>query len=240
MKITYIHHSCYAVEFERFSLLFDFYRDALLPDGSYWVKNHLLETEQHLYVFCSHSHADHLNTEILDWKRKKGNISYIFSKEILAEKNISDENIIYLDKLHIYQDANLRVKAFGSTDAGGSFLVEAVGKRIFHAGDLNNWHWNEEVGKEEALAYENNFLCEVELLAEEVERLNVAMFPIDPRLGRDYMRGAEQFLQRIPTDYLLPMHFGENYDKANAFAPFAHKHNCRYLAVERQGQSFSF
>lgn len=30
--------------------------------------------------------------------------------------------------------------AAGSTDSGVSWIVETEGKRIFHAGDLNNWY----------------------------------------------------------------------------------------------------
>ena len=107
------------------------------------------------------------------------------------------------------------MKAFGSTDEGGSFLLEWNNLRIFHAGDLNNWHWNEEVAKEESLSYENNFLCELELLAEESDRLDLVMFPVDPRLGSDYMKGATQVISRIGVRYFLPMHFGEQYEKAN-------------------------
>lgn len=241
MIITYIFHSCYAVETENCTFLFDFYQDVPRPDGSWWVRDYLLAKPQDLYVFCTHSHADHFNPEILGWKAVKNNIKYIFSKELLNSGKTYTANAIYLDKLEVYRDEHLAATAFGSTDAGASFLVETLaGKRIFHAGDLNNWHWNEEVPKKEALTYENNYLCELELLAEHTDSLHVAMFPIDPRLGKDYMRGAEQFVKRISTDHLLPMHFGEDYEKANAFCRFARLQNCNYLEVKRKGMSFSF
>ena len=147
-------------------------------------------------------------------------------------------NIVFLDKLQVYEDSRLKVKAFGSTDAGGSFLVNVSGQRFFHAGDLNIWHWNEEVSKLEAAGYENSYLCQLELLAENVDQLYLAMVPIDPRLGKDYMRCAEQFVNRISTDYFLPMHFGENYEKANAFSRYAKLQNTKYLNVHKKGQSF--
>ena len=43
----------------------------------------------------------------------------------------------------------LRIQAFGSTDVGISFLIHLQGKSIFHAGDLNNWHWSEESTEQE-------------------------------------------------------------------------------------------
>lgn len=57
-----------------------------------------------------------------------------------------------------YADDVLRVHAFGSTDVGISFLVEAEGKKIFHAGDLNNWHWMDESSEVEWKGYERDYL----------------------------------------------------------------------------------
>ena len=240
MIVTYIYHSCYVIEFENFSLIIDFYKDIPKTAGTFWVNDYLLNKKEKLYVCCTHSHKDHFNAEILQWKKKKSDIVYIFSKEIKSSNPaIIDTDILFLDKLQSFEDEHIRINAFGSTDLGASFLIEAEGKRIFHAGDLNNWHWMEEVSKEEALVFENNFLCEIELLSERVDHLFLTFFPIDPRLGRKYMLGAQQFLERVRTDYFLPMHFGEEYEKANAFSEFASKHQCNYLPVTRTGQAFN-
>ena len=234
MKVTYIYHSCYALDFDDCCVMIDFYKDA--PDG--WVKNHLSSLKKPLYVLCTHSHADHFNKEVITWKESVANIHYIFSEELLQSKQTHIDDAVYLKKTETYSDERITIQAFGSTDIGGSFLIKKEGKNIFHAGDLNNWHWNEEVSKAEALSYENNYLCELELLAENVEHLYLAMFPVDPRLGKDYMCGAKQFVSRIGTDYFLSMHFGEQYDKANAFQPFAAEHKCKFLTLSHQGQSF--
>lgn len=240
MIVTYIYHSCYLLEFSRFSVIFDFYQDARKNENQFWVEDYLLSKPEDLYVFCTHSHADHFNPDVLEWKAQKNNIKYIFSKELLEADAVNDssEDILFLDKGDIFEDDCLKAQAFGSTDIGGSFLLTIDGKLIFHAGDLNNWHWNEEVPKIEASGYENNYLCELELLAESLKHLFLAMFPIDPRLGKDYMRGAEQFVRRVSTDYFLPMHFGDNYDQANAFEKFARQQNCNYLKITQKGESF--
>lgn len=238
MTITYIYHSCYLIEFEGFSMLFDFYKDAPREDGSDWVGDYLLNKEEELYVLCSHSHYDHFNPEILSWRERKKNIRCIFSRELLESGKTAVGDALYLEKEEIYRDQRLTIKAFGSTDAGGSFLVEYNNRQFFHAGDLNNWHWSEEVSTEEALSYENNFLCELELLSEQAGRLYLAMFPVDPRLGKDFMRGAEQFVSRIKTDYFLPMHFGENWDKVNRFEEIAARYGSQFLPLSHHGQSF--
>lgn len=239
MTVTYIYHSCFVVEFSGFSVIFDFYKDTLQRKGVYWVKDYLLNKPEDLYVLATHSHADHFNPEVLNWKQYKQNIRYVFSQDILDNGMASPKDAYYLKKGDFFEDSFLKVQAFGSTDIGGSFLLTTRDKNIFHSGDLNNWHWNEEVGSKEALVYENNFLCELELITEKLDEIHLAMFPVDPRLGTDYMRGAEQFVSRIKTDYFLPMHFGDKYDKANAFANIAANYNCRMLQIEKQGQSFT-
>ncbi len=239
MTVTYIYHSCYLIEFEGLSLLFDYYKDVPRSDGTNWISDYLLQKEEDLYVFCTHSHSDHFNPEILSWKEKKKNIRYIFSDELLESGKVLAEDAYFLKKEESFKDHRIQVKAYGSTDLGGSFLIEYDEKLYFHAGDLNNWHWNEEVTAEEALSYENNFLCELELLSEMSENMYIVMFPVDPRLGNEFMRGAEQFISRIKTDYFLPMHFGDNYDIVNRFEEIATKYNATYLHITHPGQSYS-
>lgn len=239
MTITYIYHSCYLIEFDEFSLLFDFYEDSVRDDGNYWIKDYLLNKDEDLYVFCTHSHSDHFNPEILLWSKQKSNIRYIFSDELLLSNCTYENDAAYLKKEELFKDHRIKVKAYGSTDVGCSFLIGYNDKLFFHSGDLNNWHWRDEVSAEEALTYENNFLCELELLSEKSDNLYLAMFPVDPRLGKDFMRGAEQFVSRIKTEYFLPMHFAENYDLVNKFQAIATENGCKYLPIIKRGQSYN-
>ena len=243
MIITYVYHSCCAIEFDAFSVIIDYYQDAI-KDGNQigWVHQHLLKKQKPLYVLCTHSHKDHFNEEILSWDREKEDITYIFSKEVAdtlqGTFSLKDEKIFYLDKLEEYKDDNLKITAFGSTDEGGSFYIEHNGAKIFHAGDLNNWHWNEEATKEETYVFENHYICEIELLSEKVKEVDVAMFPLDPRLGKDFMRGGEQFVNKIKTKNFLPLHFGDKYELIQQFEPIARQANCNLLKLEYKAQSF--
>lgn len=238
MTITYIFHSCYVIEFEEFSLIFDYFKDITKPDGTYWINDYLLGKNTPLYVLSTHSHTDHFNPEILSWKEKKSDITYIFSEELQNKFDLIEDNVHFLKKFETYQDKNIFVQAFGSTDAGGSFALRIEDTTIFHAGDLNNWHWRNEVSKKESCIFENNFLCELELLAEYYDEFTISMFPIDPRLGEDYLLGAEQFISRIDSEYILPMHFGEDFEKANAIKQFAEENSSILLPVTHKGQSF--
>ena len=136
MRLTYIYHSGFAIEADEFAILIDYYRDT--PES--YVYRHFLKRPGRLYILSSHAHPDHFNPEVLRWKTYKKGIVYLFGKDILKRNRAGKEDAIYLKKGDFYEDHNLRIKAFGSTDSGISFLIEAEGKRLFHAGDLNNWH----------------------------------------------------------------------------------------------------
>lgn len=240
MKLTYIYHSGFAIECKTFSIIIDYYEDTSRLPAEGFIHSQLLRRPEKLYVLSSHSHSDHFNPEILHWKEHKKEIQYIFSRDILDTGGAKKDDAIFLDKLDTYEDELISIKAYGSTDIGNSFLIQTEGKQIFHAGDLNNWHWNEECPPGESLIYETNFLNEVELLAKEINHLDLAMFPIDPRLGKDYMRGAEQFINRIPTEILAPMHFDEAYLSVAAFASYAESKKCKSLKWNSKGESFLF
>lgn len=233
MKLTYIYHSGYAIETEDFTIIIDYYKDS---DNEIVSKN-LLNKKGKLYVLSTHSHYDHFKMEILKWKIIHSDVTYIFSKDILSNRKVEDNDAVYLDKSETYQDETLLVQAYGSTDLGVSFLIKFDDKVIFHAGDLNNWHWNEESTAEEIKKAEDFYREELGLLATDVKHLDLAMFPIDPRLGRDYMKGAEQFVSAIQTDVLAPMHFDEDYDKAAAFAAFALDKGCRCICWKHTSES---
>lgn len=240
MRLIYIYHSGFAIEAEGFSILIDYFKDSgSSPDKGY-VHDELLHRPGTLYVLSSHFHPDHFNPEVLKWKEQKDNIKYIFSKDILKRRRAKPEDALYLKKGDEYKDENLTIKTFGSTDVGVSFYIEAEGRPLFHAGDLNNWHWMDESTPVEVAEAEKHYLQELEILAKAVPALDLAMFPVDPRLGTDFMRGAQQFLDRIPTQMFVPMHFWERPAEVLAFAPYAEFHHCRYAVMSVPGEGTDF
>lgn len=155
----------------------------------------------------------------------------------MKHKRAKAEDAIYLRKGEYYADERLRVTACGSTDVGGSFLVELNGLKIFHAGDLNNWHWEEESTPQEIAQMEGDFKKELNDLAQLAPRLDLAMFPVDPRMGGDFMRGARQFVDRIPTNYFVPMHFWAQPQKVAPFGAYAESKGSRFVLLGEPGES---
>jgi L-ascorbate metabolism protein UlaG (beta-lactamase superfamily) len=236
MKLTYIYHSGYVVEWEQGAIIVDYYKDS--HDG--YVRRGLPSFPGRLYVLASHWHPDHFNKIVLEWKNVRPDVRYVFSKDILQNRLCAGRDASFLEKGEAWRDERVRIEAFGSTDVGVSFLIEVEGKKIFHAGDLNNWHWDEESTPEEAAEAERSFLEEIDDLRKVTGGVDLAMFPVDCRLGKNYMRGAQQFVDRIQTGIFAPMHFGEKYAEARAFKPYAEHAGCRFAAWTKTGEQLIF
>lgn len=256
MELIYIYHSGFALLGDGFTVIMDYYRDSAdgtareslrrLADGlpeervpaqsAGILHDEILHRPGKLYVLSSHFHPDHFNKEVLEWRNERAEIVYLFSKDILRRRRAGKEDAVWLKKGETYEDGTLTVRAFGSTDAGVSFLLEVSGKKIFHAGDLNNWHWKDESEEAEWRGAEKNFLHELDDLRQYTREVDVAMFPVDPRLGKEYMLGAEQFVEKIKTHIFVPMHFEPEFEKANAFRVFAEAHGVHFVTLTHNGQ----
>ena len=64
------------------------------------------------------------------------------------------------------------------------------------------------------------------------------MFPVDNRMGKDYYKGAQQFVEQIKTSIFVPMHFDETYKQADAFESIAKANGCQFLKITHRGETF--
>lgn len=230
MLLRYIYHSGFVIKGKAFALLVDYYKDS----SDRYVHEHFLKYPGRLYVLATHAHPDHFNPEILDWQRERPDICYILSADIRRKMRRSSADAVFLKKGQVWKDDLLTVSAFGSTDVGVSFLVDAEGERIFHAGDLNDWHWEEESTPAEVRQAEEAWHRELDTLAEAAGYVDFAMFPVDPRLGANYMKGAREFVERIQVRHFAPMHCWDQYDKANAFRPYVEARGGEFLEIHEE------
>lgn len=240
MKLDYIYHSCFGIEANEVTVIIDYYKDSSTTEYNRgMVHDYLLNKPGKIYVLATHSHPDHFNPEVLNWRDKHPNIVYVFSYDILQNLKAGEEDAIYLKKGEVYQDDSIRVEAFGSTDIGDSFLINLQNMSFFHAGDLNNWHWSEESTLEEIEKANTDFLSELKYIKQRVTKtIDVTMFPVDNRMGKDYYKGAQQFVEQIKTTIFVPMHFDETYTAADAFQKIAEENGCRFLDITHRGQTF--
>ena len=221
MTLTYIFHSGFVLETEQSILVFDYWMD---PSS---VMDGMLRSEKPMYVFSSHFHEDHFTKEIFEWKKQKLNITYILSKDIYKHRRANKEDAdVWLAKGGTWSDDSISVWALGSTDSGVSWIVEMEDKRIFHAGDLNNWYakflTDDNPDQERysfemeetfnPIAHEKQFLGELKDIRKVADSFDVVMFPIDGRVGNGYTLGGRQFIERFKVGLFVPMHFTTGFE----------------------------
>ena len=231
-KITYLVHSGFSVETAEHFLLFD-YCPSMVREPS--ITDEFLKTKSNVYVFISHSHSDHFDPAVLQWARINPKINYIISSDVPIKNTFRQAHI--LSAYEAWEEPTLKVKAFGSTDAGISFLVQTDGLSVFHAGDLNWWHWKGETAEEQAYA-EKNFKAEIAKLSG--QKIDIAFFPVDRRLEEYYSIGAEYFAAKLHPRLLIPMHFARDFAATKAFAAKAAKIPATTVEITHKGQEIFF
>lgn len=208
-KITYLVHSGFSVETPTCFCLFD-YCPSL--DRRRQITAELLASKHNVYIFASHSHGDHFDPAILEWARQNPAITYILGNDI-SQSGLTEKCHI-LSPYDAWEDALIKVHAYGSTDAGVSFLVNVADLAIFHAGDLNWWLWSGETPAEQEYAT-NYFKAEMAKL--QGQQIDIAFFPVDRRLEENFALGAEYFAAAMRPKLLVPMHFGSDVAATKAF-----------------------
>lgn len=222
INIHHIYHSGFLIETPESILIFDYYKLSEKDKGKNFIKEYIDRKEKPIYVFVSHSHHDHFNTDILLWETSNSKITYILSNDI--EIFNSKASYIFVKKNDFLTLNDLNIKVFGSTDIGVSFLVTIKNFNIFHAGDLNWWHWKEDPDNDNFNA-EKLFKEELDLIRN--EKIDLTFFPVDPRQEEFYFLGGKYFIENIHPKYFVPMHFGDNNEIINSF-----KNKMQYSNVE--------
>jgi len=220
--VTYYHHSGFSVAAGNLLLVFDYWRGehGELPEDKRITPDFLARFSK-VYVFITHEHPDHLDPSVFEW-RHQADVTYIVSSDMpvgtRGRRMAPGDDLTLSDRL--------RVQAFDSTDLGVSFLVTVDGMRVFHAGDLNFWHWREESSVREIAEAEEDFQRAVDPIMQ--ESIDVAFFPVDPRQGQMYDAGANYFIMSVKPRLLIPMHFWGRGDLA---AEFARRSRCRQTEI---------
>ena len=231
MTITYIHHSGFLVETADQYYLFDYYKGDLPP----------LKTDKPILVFASHNHQDHYNPEIFGILQELGmqHITAVLGKDIPPKKypqnaNTYNTNPLNANALNVntlntnsrievikayahrtYElPCNTRVQTLLSTDAGVAFLVMCPEGTIYHAGDLNDWVWEEET-EQYNKQITGSYRHEIDLLKD--ISVDVAFIPLDPRQEKAYAKGMLYFLRKVKVTRIYPMHYWEQPDIIQRF-----------------------
>ncbi len=230
LDVTYYLHSGFSAALNGTLLVFDYWlgEQQELPESKRITPEYLKQFRE-VVVFISHKHPDHLDPVVFEW-RKSTEVTYVVSYDMpigTPGKRMSPGDSITISE-------NVKVQAFDSTDLGVSFLVDLCGIHIFHAGDLNFWHWREESTLKEIDEAEEDFQKAMAPL--KGQPIDLAFFPVDPRQGRMFDAGATTFILAVKPRVLVPMHFWARAEIAKEFARRARSRETEVVAMTAWGE----
>ena len=224
IAVTYLGGSGFLVALGDIGLLFDASEHG--SDLRILPEKETLSAFKKLYVFISHQHDDHFSQTVYDLCGEDA--VYIVGYDVPQP-----HRGVRMNPGDTQGFGAVTVEAFGSTDEGVSFLVDVAGVRIFHAGDLNLWHWRDESTVAQIEAAEKAFYDCVAPIPKGT--IDVAFFPVDPRQGSMYDAGAGYFVMTVKRRSVNPMHFQGRGDVALRFAITGETKDTKVVALQEAG-----
>ena len=197
-EVRYLHQSGFELWIGERYLLFDYDGAGTRPDPRGLMSERAV-------VFASHRHGDHFTEEVLYYPRRNSALTLVLSDDIRAEgageqgRRVAPREVLSLP--------GLMARTLRSTDEGVAFLVRTEGVTVYHAGDLNWWHWEGEP-EEWNRKMAEDYRAEIDTLAG--GRIDLAFLPVDGRLGEAATWGADYFMERVGARFLIPMHFWDS------------------------------
>lgn len=229
MQVTFLAHSGFLIETESTTLLFDWWTGTLppLPDKP-------------LLVFASHAHEDHFSPSVFSLDNGMRDVRFLLGNDI-SLADISPATAAKCTLLGGNETVSplpgVSVETLPSTDEGVAFLVSVDGKAIFHAGDLNWWHW-----EGEDPAWNRQMELDFKRYTQPLEgrSIDLAMLPMDPRQETDGFRGAAYLLSQARIRRCLPMHQWEQFPFTQQFLAAYPEFSAHVVPVNAPGQAFTF
>ena len=195
IKVTYLDHSGFLVELEDAYFLFDYYKGRL-PQ---------IDLEKKMFVFVSHVHHDHYRKDIFNLRKHFREIRYVLSSDIEIK---AEKDIVQMQPNEKKEVMGAEIRTLRSTDEGVAFVVHYAGKTIYHAGDLNWWHW-----EEESIDYNRqmrkDYQREIRKLVR--KKIDLAFVVLDPRQGGAAFSGIDFFMRNVRVNHVFPMHMWRDY-----------------------------
>jgi L-ascorbate metabolism protein UlaG (beta-lactamase superfamily) len=208
LRVTYLNHSGFLVEWPQCYWIFDYYKGSIPP----------LDPAKPIFVFSSHSHHDHFNPEIFGLSRQYPSVTYVFANEIRASyrklartQQLPEAVFLPSGTDTQFSDGageNFSVHTLISTDCGCAFVLTYRGRTIYHAGDLHWWTWPGE-SEQENRDMAGRYKKEIRYL--QSRPVDLAFSPLDPRQEQDYGLGMNYLLAHAAIRHIVPMHFWNDF-----------------------------
>lgn len=201
-KVWFLGHSGWAIKTQNHFLVFDYFcntwdrpaDDSCLASGCI-IPDQIKDLD--VTVFSTHSHGDHYDPRIFNWKESIPEIEYV-----LCWNQQTDGNEYTMVPIHEEREINdMNVYTHYSTDLGGGYLIEVDGLTILHMGD----HANGEDGLMAA------YTDEIDLINERTDEIDILFSGIRGcSLGepQQVKQGVYYTLENLQPKLFVPMHAG--------------------------------
>ena len=234
-RVTFLGHSGFLVETKTQLLLFDWWTGALpaLPDRP-------------LTVFVSHRHPDHFDPRIFSLADGVRDVRFVLAKDVrLSDRNRAKwgvspqtaERCVRVGGNETLELPGVRVETLPSTDEGVAFVITCDGRTIYHAGDLNWWHWDGE-----AEAWNRNMEVNFKRFLAPLRgrSIDLAFAPLDSRLGGACDWGFRWLMETADVRRIFPMHQWEDFSPTARLRAAEPEMAERIVPVEAAGQHWEF
>lgn len=210
-------------------LIFDYWKDT--PNGG--LDKGVVDPAEiaafgrQVVVFSSHAHGDHYNPVILDWPN---------AKLVLSSDIPPAPGAVMVEPDSEYEILGISLRTFQSTDEGVAFLIKVDGNTIYHAGDLNWWHWT---GEPDDFNRDMSQRYREQIDKMRGVKIDLAFVPVDPRLKGQYSLGIDYLMRTADVGKAVPIHFGERAEIIDKLIadPVSEPYRERILPLMTRGQS---
>lgn len=219
MNITHLGHSGFLIEFDDCYCIFDYYVGKLPA----------MDRTKPVLVFASHFHPDHYNPRIFELLQIQETtvVMAVLSKDISQRRWPAEIPVTRVTFHQTYElPCNITIQTLLSNDRGVAYLLKHDDCVIYHAGDLNDWSFDEESdlydlqqNKQTTGTYRHEINLLKDWLGDTI--LDAAFLPLDSRQGRYADKGILYFLEKIRTKKAYPMHY---WNKPEIITLFLEKH----------------
>ncbi len=194
--VTYLGHSAWSVKINNNLLIFDYQEKFDFDWGEQKPAKNLASgyitsdeiKDYNVYVFISHSHIDHLDEVIFNWKNEVENITYFFGWDYESD---GEYHCLKAPRGE-YKDDNIEIHTINSHHSGvpeSAFMVKIDGVTIYHNGDCKS-------------DYENDF----NYLKTKTGKIDLAFCNYDTDVEDHYFQQSLSLIDRFNVSHFFPMH----------------------------------
>jgi len=213
MSLIYIFHSCFVLSEREFLIVYDYWQD---PSGRLkGLLKEALREDKEVYFVISHFHEDHYNADIPQWCEEHTKWHLLPSYDTVRRRRIDKALPLAILRFgDVVETPYFALHVYHSTDVGVSTVTQlSDGTTLYHAGDNNNWYFTDPDNpdadrvKVSLEQMEKLFLSTLRDIKKDFPKLDHAMFPVDPRLEQEMLRGMFQLMKAISVRNIHPMHY---------------------------------